>query len=84
MSACPVVQVWSRYLSFGRQLWKLWRQQDISGESLQMAATVVSAQVCVRHRGTTELLDMSGRLVARLRSGWNDASRFARVLSARS
>jgi hypothetical protein len=29
------------YLSFGRQLWKLSRQQDISGESLQMAATVL-------------------------------------------
>lgn len=29
------------YLSFGRQIWKLSRQQDISGESLQLAAKVL-------------------------------------------
>jgi hypothetical protein len=29
------------YLSFGRQLYKLSRQQDISGESLQLAAKVL-------------------------------------------
>jgi hypothetical protein len=29
------------YLSFGRQIWKLSRQQDISGESLQLAARVM-------------------------------------------
>ena len=29
------------YLSFGRQLWKLSRQQDIEGHSLQLAAEVL-------------------------------------------
>jgi hypothetical protein len=29
------------YLSFGRQLWKLSREQDIAGHSLQLAAEVL-------------------------------------------
>jgi hypothetical protein len=29
------------YLSFGRQLWKLTREQDIAGDSLQLAAQVL-------------------------------------------
>ena len=46
------------YLSFGRQIWKLSRQQDISGESLQLAARVLRDKWHARGLDADILLDV--------------------------
>ena len=46
------------YLSFGRQIWKLSRQQDISGESLQLAARVLRDKWRARGLDPDILLDV--------------------------
>ena len=46
------------YLSFGRQIWKLSRQQDISGESLQLAARVLRDKWRARGLDADILLDV--------------------------
>jgi hypothetical protein len=46
------------YLSFGRQIWKLSRQQDISGESLQLAAKVLRDKWRARGLDADILLDV--------------------------
>ena len=46
------------YLSFGRQIWKLSRQQDISGESLQLAARVLRDKWKARGLDMDILLDV--------------------------